>query len=127
MGICALIFIVAALGALGGLVNCAMSDEFKLPGFDKNANIWRPGWVGNILVGAVAAIAVWGIYGPLASFDVINGQPQEMRLTVAQLLSSIIVGLSGGRILSLMAEKQAERVAKESLVQALQRIIPPTK
>jgi hypothetical protein len=126
MDICSLIGLMVGLGALGGLINCAISGEFHLPHTDKEAKIWRPGWVGNVLVGGVAAVVVWGIYGPLASFDLLGGQNLDPHLTLAQLFSSLVVGLGGGRILSLEAqklilrsEKEAEKGAKIVLAETL--------
>jgi len=123
MGITSLVLLVATLGGIGGLANCLVAGELCLPHIDRSAKVWRPGLIGNIFVGAVAAVVVWGIYGPLASFNIISGNLTQASLTIAQLLSSLLVGLSGGRILTTLAEKQAEKVAKENLVKALQNII----
>jgi len=122
MGIIGLIFLVAAVGGIGGFANCLVVGELSLPHIDRGARIWRPGWIGNIFVGALAAVVVWGVYGPFASFDIIRDNLKEASLTIAQLLSSLLVGLSGGRILTNLAEKQADKVAKESLVRAIQNI-----
>lgn len=116
------IWLIAGLGAVGGIINCAISGEFKFPQFDREAKVWRPGWIGNLLVGAVAAVVVWGIYGPLASYDFLEPKPAQLHLTLAQLLSSLVIGLSGGKILTLMAEKQAESVSKARLAAALDAI-----
>jgi len=115
MNIWYIILIVMALGAFGGIVNCAIIGELALPQFDPSTNVWRAGWIGNVIVGGTAAVVVWGINGPLAAFDVIGGQLADMKLTVSQLLSSIVVGLGGGNILTQMSQKQAERIANESL------------
>lgn len=121
-----LIGLMAALGAMGGFVNCAVGGGFHLPHIDKQAKVWRPGWIGNVLVGGVAAVVVWGIYGPLASYDLVAAQKLDTQLTLAQLLTSLVVGLGGGRILTLEAqkmilksEKEAEREAKVALAETL--------
>ena len=119
MSVYLLILCVAGAGALGGLANCALEKEFHLPHLWAKGKIWRPGWIGNVLVGAVAAIAVWGIYGPLASYDLAKGTGPEISLTVFQLASSIIAGLSGGKILTLMAQRDAEKVAKDKFADML--------
>ena len=122
MTIWRIILFIAVCGAIGGIVNCAISGEFNYPRFDRTARVWRPGWFGNVLVGAVAAVVVWGVYGPLASYDLVTGTKVDLHLTVAQLLTSLVVRLSGGKILTLMAEKQAERVQKSNLAAALDQI-----
>src|SRR5438874_12321016 len=119
MTIWQIILLIAGCGAVGGIVNCAISGEFNYPRFDAAAKVWRPGWIGNVLVGAVAALVVWGIYGPVASYDLVTGTTIELHLTVAQLLTSLVVGLSGGNILKLMAEKQAGTIAQDQLAATL--------
>jgi hypothetical protein len=59
------------------------------------------------------------VYGPLASYDLVAGTTIELHLTVAQLLTSLVVGLSGGKILTLMAEKQAATISKDQLAATL--------
>ena len=54
MTIWQIILLIAGFGAIGGIVNCAISGEFNYPRFDAAAKVWRPGWIGNVLVGAVA-------------------------------------------------------------------------
>src|SRR2546429_3446547 len=106
MTIWQIILLIAGCGAVGGIVNCAISGEFNYPRFDAAAKVWRPGWIGNVLVGAVASVFVWGIYGPLASVDLLTGEMAGVRLNVAQLLTSLVIGLSGGEILSIISEPQ---------------------
>jgi len=122
MTIWQIILLIAGCGAVGGIVNCAISGEFNYPRFDAAAKVWRPGWIGNVLVGAVASVVVWGIYGPLASVDLLTGEMAGVRLTVAQLLTSLVIGLSGGKILTLMAEKQAATISKDQLAAAVKAL-----
>ena len=54
---------VFAAGGLGGVVNALMTDNgFALPRFEQattGVNILRPGFVGNVVIGAVAALVSW--------------------------------------------------------------------
>ena len=80
MSILELLLIVAACGAVGGVVNALMSDNgFILPMREKaaGANILRPGFVGNIILGAVAAVIFWGLYGPFAEANVVGEDPKK--------------------------------------------------
>ena len=120
MTILLLILSVAFLGAVGGFANCAIAGESVLPRHDKTTGIWRPGWVGNIIVGAIAAVCVWGLNGPLSSYDLFSTVAPHIPFTISQLVSSIVVGLGGGNILTQLAQKQAERIAKDNLAAALQ-------
>jgi len=117
-----LLGLMAGLGAFGGLVQCAIGGEFHLPHVDKGANTWRPGWVGNILVGGVAAVVFWGFYGPLAGIDLLGTSKVDLHITFGQVIYSVVVGMSGGRILSLEAQKAAERTAKTNLLEVLEGI-----
>jgi hypothetical protein len=113
--------IIAGLGTVGGLVNCAIAGEFALPQIDREAKVWRPGWIGNVVVGAVAAPVIWGIYGPLAGHAI--NTSDKIDLTLAQVFVSIVIGLGGGRILTLEAQKQAERVAKNNVTKLVEESI----
>lgn len=72
MSIWGLMGVVFAAGALGGLINALMSDNgFGLPRtHDVNGvSVWRPGVIGNVAVGAVAAFVSWGLYGRYAGAE----------------------------------------------------------
>ena len=127
MNIYALLGIVSGMGALGGLVNCALEGEFSLPHLDAEFKVWRPGWIGNVLCGAVAAAVVWGLYGPLSGLELTG--LLEARLTVSQAFTSLVVGLSGGRILlsetqklMLRRERDDETFAKNALATAAKKL-----
>src|SRR2546421_11345593 len=96
MTIWQIILLIAGCGAVGGIVNCAISGEFNYPRFDAAAKGWRPGWIGKGLVGAVAAAVGWGIFCPLASGDLLTGEMAGGRFTVAQLLTPLVIGFIGG-------------------------------
>jgi hypothetical protein len=112
------ILVIAGLGAVGGLVNCAVAGEFALPHVDRDAKVWRPGWIGNVVAGAIAAPVIWGIYGPLAGRSITAPEPIE--LTLIQAFTSIVIGFGGGRILTLESQKQAERVAKNNVTELVE-------
>ena len=123
MSISVLFLIVALTGALGGLTNCLLAGEFTIPHSDVKRRVWNPGWISKILIGAIAAIVIWGAYGPAASYDLVSGQLGNFHLTVAQLVSSFLVGVSGAKILTTIAQKEAERISKVDLAQTLNDIL----
>ena len=115
---------IGGAGALGGLVNCAISGEFHLPEFDTTARVYRPGWIGNIIIGIVAAIVVWGGYGgPGSTVALFANSTDALDLKTGQVIVSIVIGIGGGKILTSLAQQQAEKVAKEKLTDALQQIV----
>jgi len=126
MNIFHLICIVGLLGALGGITNCLIAGELVLPQFDKTTGVWRPGWIGNVLVGLVAALVVWGANGPFASFDILRdlSQNADLNFTVANLVSSIVVGLGGGNILTQYAQKKAMRTTNIELASSIADDLP---
>jgi hypothetical protein len=123
MNVWEIIGLVAGLGMIGGLTNCLITGAFKYPRKDLQDRVWRPGWIANILVGAVAAVVVWCLYGPASSYDLVKGGAIDFHLPVAQIASSILVGISGAKILTTMAQRQAERAAKIDYAKVLEDIL----
>ena len=116
------ISLVVISGIVGGLLNCAMTGEFVMPKIDPLTRIWKVGWIGNVFIGGLSALVVWGMNGPLANFDIFSPNTVSLTLTVSQIVSNILVGMGGGNIITQMAQKQAERYAKDTLASTLERI-----
>ena len=110
--ICRIFMILILAGGVGGVVNALMTDNgFILPKWeDANGNkIWRPGMVGNVIIGAVAAIISWGLYGPFADYIFIgdpNPNAAKPNLTVAAVVGAILIGVGGARWLSNEVDKK---------------------
>ncbi|WP_039801591.1 hypothetical protein [Azotobacter chroococcum] len=113
---------VCIVGAFGGIINCAIADEFVLPKIQMkdSGRVWRPGWIGNVLIGAITAVAIWALYGPLASYDLASpDNSKQLTLTLSQLLASGLTGMGGGNILTQLAERNSNRLVKENLVDTI--------
>ena len=100
-------------GGLGGAINALMTDNgFIMPKWeDANGNkIWRPGVIGNVFIGAVAAIISWGLYGPFADFVFVGfsgpAPQREPNLTVAAFVGAVLIGVGGARWLSNEVDKK---------------------
>jgi hypothetical protein len=93
-------------GALGGILNAVTTDNgFILPQFasmNGGGRIWRPGVLGNMVVGAIAALVSWALYGPAAGMPVGDFKAE---LTWAGLASAVLVGIGGARWLSAEVDK----------------------
>jgi len=91
---------------LGGIVNAIMTDNgFIVPEFEKiqnNERIWRPGTLGNLFVGAVAALVSRALYGPAAGLSVGNFNAD---LTWAGFAAAVLVAIGGARWLSAEVDK----------------------
>jgi len=112
--------LVLACGGLGGLVNALLAGDLHLP--YREENIYSPGWIGNVVVGAVAALVFWGLYGPMAKVAVIGTTASNVPVafTIAELAGSVVTGIGGGRILSSEVEKKALAKMKNSLLNTLE-------
>lgn len=117
MSIWWLLLIICGCGAIGGLLNALFSEDrgFKLPQLVEG--IWRPGWLGNVFVGAAAAGIFWTIYGPFAESFVIGTDPSDVASAVressgkygeklAGLGGAVLSGIAGARLLTQLVDKK---------------------
>ncbi|SDS32223.1 hypothetical protein [Opitutus sp. GAS368] len=119
----AIAILVGLFGAVGGLVKCFLADGFKKPSTDPDGTVWRPGWYAHIIVGSVAALVTWGLYGPLASYDILNPDPtRPLSFKLGELVGAITVGLAGGQILASIAEKNADKITRDNLIKTIKAI-----
>lgn len=118
--IAAIMFAVFIAGALGGVVNALMTDNgFLMPRneiVDESKHIFRPGYLGNILIGAVAALVSWGLYSPYGAMMVIGGPPvlpdqATPGLSVFALMGAVLVGIGGARWLTSEVDKSLLKAA----------------
>jgi hypothetical protein len=86
---------VAVCGALGGFVNVFIGDSgLHLPSFDQG--IFRPGYMGVVLVGMVAAVGAWlATQTSSLTGDLVPSPPVTLRLS--ELSTALIVGFGGAR------------------------------
>jgi hypothetical protein len=70
----------------------------------ERGGILRPGWLGNALIGGVAASVSWSLYGPFAGVSITAATGIETAtkgdLTLAAIGGAILVGVAGARWLS---------------------------
>ncbi|WP_133300435.1 hypothetical protein [Paraburkholderia lacunae] len=118
---------IALAGAVGGLGNAFLSDNgMVLPRVEKVAGtattIYRPGFLVNMFIGALAAAISWGLYGAGANASLLGtpGAPNAVpvNLTVSSLAGAILVGLGGARWLSNEVDKKLLRVAATQALDA---------
>ena len=116
---------VAVAGATGGFINALLTDNgfafWKSEETADDGRIVRPGFLGNVLIGAFSAIVPWGLYGPFAS-SVIIGQPPmdapSTSVTLASLVGAVFVGIGGSRWLSNEVDKKLLRETVTTLTTA---------
>lgn len=103
---------VGIAGALGGVVNALISNNgFILPYVEQvnGIRITRPGFVGNVFISAVAAVISWGLYGPFAQANLLEGQ--ALSLTPSTFAGAILVGTAGAKWLTNEVDKRLLKVA----------------
>jgi hypothetical protein len=108
-------------GGVGGIVNALMTDNgFLMPRQEvvRDTTIYRPGCLGNVIIGGVGALISWGLYGPLSAYQVL-GTSAGLSATnsgadgvsLAALVGAILIGVSGARWLTNEVDKTLLRAA----------------
>ena len=120
MSIWNLLLVVCVAGGVGGIVNALLTDNgFILPRTEtaNQVKIIRPGVIGNIIIGAVAASISWGLYGPFNLAVVFGTTPPssgplpQPYLTLAALVGAVLVGIAGAKWLTNEVDKKLLRAA----------------
>ncbi len=107
---------IFGVGCFGGFVNSLIAGELHLPKLDLGAGVWRPGWLGNVVIGGTAALVFWGLYGPMAAIQIVGDQaPAKATLHVAELFGAILTGIGGGRLLTAEVDRRVLRTEKAAL------------
>jgi hypothetical protein len=122
MTVWALLLVVCMAGGLGGVVNALLTENgFVLPRaiqVENGVAVVRPGFLGNILIGAIAAGISWGLYGPLGGYWVVGteaalrqNRPEALALSLSSLAGAVLVGIGGARWLTNEVDKSLLRAA----------------
>ena len=103
--------LVFVAGCIGGFVNALLAGELELPRYRKECATLYLGWVGNALIGGVAALVFWGLYGPLAKATILGSvaataSSVEPTLAVGEMCGSLIAGLGGGQLLPTLVDNR---------------------
>jgi hypothetical protein len=110
--------LISLAGAIGGVINALLSDNgFIFPKY--RHGIWCPGVLANVLIGAVAALVSWALYGSGAGVEL--GEPTlraEISLKLPALAGALLVGVAGAKWLTSEADKS---LLKESVKVAGQK------
>jgi len=98
--------VVSLSGALGGFVNAFLTGSLHLP--RRTEDRYAPGWLGNVIVGAVVAFLLWDLYAPSSTAVVIGEGSSNAKgiLTFAEVAGSIVVGIGAAHILASGVEKK---------------------
>jgi hypothetical protein len=121
--VCALI--IFAAGGVGGVVNALLTDNgFVLP--QRIKGILCPGFLSNVLVGALASFTSWSLYGSGAGVDLarhVNAGDEraQISLTFSALAGALFVGIAGARWITNEVDKL---LLKETVKVAADKHLP---
>ena len=110
--------VIMLSGAVGGIINALVSDNGFIKPSEETAGevtIIRPGFAGNILLGAVAAFISWGLYGAFSNtvlFGTATGiGTDDITVSIASIAGALLVGIGGARWLTNEVDKKLLRTA----------------
>ena len=112
MALWLLAVVIFAAGALGGVVNALVTDNgFMRWRYDEveGTRVWRPGWLGNVLIGAIAAFVSWGLYGRYSAVSVV-GSDAGFTETMSSIAGAVLIGVGGARFLSARVDEKLLRL-----------------
>src|SRR5439155_7982416 len=115
--------LLALAGAAGGLVNAFLAREgfviWRTEHLPNGETVWRPGFLGNVAVGAITALVLAGLYSPLALVP-IGAEVGSYQLTVGGLMGALLSGIGGARLLTNEVNRRFEGITREQLTKALE-------
>ena len=118
---------ITVAGAVGGFINTLMAQENSGCLYTNQASC-VPDSLGNVVVGAFAALISWALYGAGASIDLARqtaNTREALSLTVGALAGAALVGVGGARWLSSEVDTKLLRasvnVSTEKMMSAEQR------
>jgi hypothetical protein len=131
--------LISLAGAVGGVINALLSDNgFIFPKYRRG--VWCPGVLANVLIGAVAALISWALYGSGAGVELGETTRAEISLKLPALAGALLVGVAGAKWLTSEADKgllkesvkvagqksltdqECEKVVQGSALDVLQRV-----
>lgn len=113
--------LISAAGGMGGLINTLMTEgKLRLPGHE--AGVLCPGFIGNVLVGAFAAVISWALYGAGAGVELARRSAdarEVLSLTAGALAGAALVGVGGARWLSREVDTKLLRASLSATTETL--------
>jgi hypothetical protein len=98
--------LISLAGGLGGVVNALLSGNgFVIPRWKRN--VWCPGIVANVFLGAVAAFISWALYGSGAGVELgIVNERSLISLRFSALAGAFVVGIGAAKWLTAEVDKK---------------------
>src|SRR5215471_4343769 len=111
-----IVSLVLACGAVGGLVNAFIGDNsFHLP--QTEDDVWRPGFIGIVFVGMIAAFGSWATLKSVALF---GGAATSISFSTGDLANALVIGFGGTKWWKSEGEKDVlQKIAAATPLKAL--------
>jgi hypothetical protein len=109
--------VILLSGAVGGVINALFTNNgFILPREEiaDKVYILRPGVLGNVLLGSIAAFMSWGLYGAYSGaiiFGDVAGSDAEVNLSLSAISGAILIGIGGAKWLTNETDKKLLKTA----------------
>jgi len=99
-----MIAVVIVAGALGGFVNVFIGDSgLHLPKFENDT--FLPGYLGTVLIGALAALGSWGSAKAIVIFGGDAKAAAAVTFTTADIANALMIGFGGAKWFKSEGEK----------------------
>ena len=121
----AMLGVIAGAGGIGGVVNALLGANGGMVIPRVSNSILQLGIIGNLLLGAFAAVITWGLYGPLKDAVLLGSEPVGQlpsNLTVTAVVGAALAGAGGARVVSGELDK---RFYKNAATEAAQKASNP--
>jgi membrane associated rhomboid family serine protease len=113
--------LITLAGAMGGVVSAMLADKGLTRPKLLN-DIWCPGFIGNVLMGALAAFASWAFYGSGAAIDLaLTTERNQISLRFSALAGAFLVGVVGAKWIASEVDK---KLLKETVREVAKKRIP---
>ena len=108
--------LISLAGAIGGVINALLSGHSRIILPTYQDGVWCPGVITNVLIGAVAAVTSWALYGSGAAVELGSTNLRaEISLKLPALAGALLVGMAGAKWLTSQSDKS---LFKESVKEA---------
>lgn len=122
MSVWADLLLLGCAGVVGGLLNACFAHEgfvlWRMESLPGNRRVWRPGFLGNMLVGGVTAVVMATLYSPLGAIPIgMAHTTATYPLTLGGLAGALLAGIGGARLLTREVDRRFMDVTEARLVE----------
>ena len=102
------VILISSAGAVGGVVNALLSGHRRVTMPSYQDGVWCPGVLANMLIGAVAALTSWALYGSGVAIELAQTNLRsEISLKLPALAGAFLVGMAGAKWLTSESDRGA--------------------